>query len=878
MTRSPVSGRSGLIDRRALVAALDRGTDKPVTIISAPAGSGKTSLLRSWAEGPGRTRRIAFVTVRPGQHDAQPFWLALLGAVRAAASDAGHAVIPSATPDFNGDTMAERLLAEFSEVDGTLVLVIDDLHEIGAPETFEQLTALLTDLPPHVHAILAARRDPPLRLHRLRLAGELTELRSAHLRFTEIETSQFLTAAGLTLPHRAAELLHQRTEGWVAGLRLAALSLADHPDPERFVAEFSGSDRTVAEYLIAEMLEQQPAHVQRLLLRTSLLDRVNGELADLLTGSAGSARILLDLEDANAFVVSLDPGRMWFRYHHLFRGLLRLELRRTATAELPGLHARAARWLAAHGYTAEAIGHFQAAGDWTEAAELLTEHALSLTLDGRAGTVRALLRSFPSGPGENSPELAPVYAIADLDQLRLDEAAAHLHLARSAAAAAPPDRRHRRQLAILSLELLLARLRGHFDGVVEQVNSLPAPAAGQSNADIALGSDLRTIALLNLGVAESWSLRMPESERHLREGAELAREIGRPYLEVACRAQLGFAATARSLTEARRFSSAAIALAAEHGWDEQPVIAPALATLAGTMIWTGAFDEGEHWLDRALRVTREGSEPGLRLLLHLLGGMLHAARGRYRQALAEFEIAGQVQANMAGEHALAGRVLGGAVAAQARLGMPGKARATLAALGGQHTDNGEIRTATAIVCLAENDPASARSTLRAVLDGSAPVTHDFTRVEAHLLNALACRAEKEDRALRAGVEAALELAEPERLILPFILTGGWELLESVPAHSTSHAALITDILDAAQGSPPARTVVPPAEHLSPTELRLLRYLPTNLTRPEIAGELSVSVNTVNTHIRNIYTKLGVTDRSTAVQRGRELHLLSAGRT
>jgi LuxR family maltose regulon positive regulatory protein len=183
-----------------------------------------------------------------------------------------------------------------------------------------------------------------LRLHRLRLAGELAEIRAADLRFSERETRELLDASGIALSEAGAALLHQRTEGWAAGLRLAALSLAGHPDPERFVAEFSGSDRTVAEYLLAETLDRQPADVQDLLLRTCLLDRVNGELADLLTGRPGSERILLDLEDANAFTESLDPERAWFRYHHLFADFLRLELRRTLPDQVPVLHRRAAQW------------------------------------------------------------------------------------------------------------------------------------------------------------------------------------------------------------------------------------------------------------------------------------------------------------------------------------------------------------------------------------------------------------------------------------------------------------------------------------------------------------------------------------------------------
>jgi LuxR family transcriptional regulator, maltose regulon positive regulatory protein len=316
-----------------------------VTIISAPAGSGKTSLLRAWASRPEQPRRLATLQVQRDQQDAQQFWLALLDAVRHASAATGQAEPPAATPDFNAPAMVDRVLSELADASGGVTLVIDDLHELASPEAVAQLTRLLTSLPPQVHAILTTRHDVRLGLHELRLAGELAEIRAADLRFTERETRELLDASGITLSPAGVALLYQRTEGWAAGLRLAVISLAGHRDPERFVTEFSGSERTVAEYLIAEMLDRHPPDVQDLLLRTSLLDRVNGELADLLTGRLGSEPILLDLEDANAFVESLDPGRTWFRYHHLFADLLRLELRRTLPAEVPVLHRRAAGWV-----------------------------------------------------------------------------------------------------------------------------------------------------------------------------------------------------------------------------------------------------------------------------------------------------------------------------------------------------------------------------------------------------------------------------------------------------------------------------------------------------------------------------------------------------
>ena len=279
-----------------------------MTIISAPAGSGKTSLLRAWAGRPEQPRQLAVMQVQRDQHDAQQFWLALLDAVRQARAPTSPAEPPAATPDFNGRAMVDRVLSELADARGDVMLVVDDLHELNCPEALAQFSRLLMSLPPRVHAMLTTRHDLRLGLHQLRLAGELAEIRAADLRFSERETRELLDASGIALSEAGAALLHQRTEGWAAGLRLAAIALADHPDPERFVAEFSGSDRTVAEYLIAEMLDRQPDDVKDLLLRTSLLDRVNGELADLLTGRPGSERILLALEDANAFVVSLDPG------------------------------------------------------------------------------------------------------------------------------------------------------------------------------------------------------------------------------------------------------------------------------------------------------------------------------------------------------------------------------------------------------------------------------------------------------------------------------------------------------------------------------------------------------------------------------------------
>ena len=866
-----------LIRRGELIAAFGRATEAKVTLISAAAGSGKTSLLRAWAGGPGRHHRLATVQVRRDQQDAQQFWLALLTAVRQASVATSRAEPPAATPDFNGRVMVDRVLSELAGQRGRLILIIDDLHELNCPDALAQLTRLLTNLPGDVHAVLATRRDLPLRLQQLRLAGELAEIRAADLRFSERETRELLDASGVALSDAGAALLHQRTEGWAAGLRLAALSLAGHPDPERFVAEFSGSDRTVAEYLIAEMLDRQPDDVKDLLLRTSVLDRVNGELADLLTGRPGSERILLALEDANAFVVSLDPGRTWFRYHHLFADLLRLELRRALPAEVPTLHRYAADWLIQHGQIADAIRHTQAAGDWSDAARLLADQSFSLTMDGQAQTVRALLEAFPPGAPADDPELALIRAGLNLARGRLDETAAHLAVAESHAETTPPDRQRRLQVAIASLKLSLATRRGHLASVLEQAKFLDSPVTGQSDEDIALDSDLRAVALMNLGTVEA-SLALADAERHLQEGAALAREIGRPYLEVRCLAQLAFASRVRPFVTTRRRCREAIALAERHGWGAEPMIAPALVTLAANLVWTGSFDEGERWLQRTERALQTDTGPDIRLLVHIVNGMLQAGRGRRREALREFSAAEHLRSQLADSHALASQVTGWLLATQARLGMTDEARACLAALDDDRARSGEVGNARAAISIAEGDPAAALAAVAGVLNGTAPVVGYVALVETHMLAGLAHRQLGDQRAANQAAERALALAEPDRLVLPFAITGSAELLETLPRHDTAHAALLTDVLDVLHGSSPSARdqPLPPAEELSPTELRVLRYLPTNLSRPEIASELSVSVNTVNTHVRNIYAKLQARDRSSAVQRARELRLLSAG--
>jgi LuxR family maltose regulon positive regulatory protein len=415
-----------------------------VTVVSAQPGSGKTVLLRSWIAEAGLAGQAAWVAAG-SDGEPQRFWLAVVGALRQTVPGSGLVRELTAAPDLDGWAVVERLLTDLASLRERIWLVIDDVHELG-PEVLRQLELLIMRAPPRLRFVLASRHDVRLGLHRLRLEGELAEVRGPDLRFSLVEARELFAAAGVELAEPALVSLVERTEGWAAGLRLAVLSLAGHPDPERFAAEFSGSERTVAEYLLAEVLDRQSEAVRRLLLRTSILDRVNGELADLLTGDAGGERVLQDLEKANAFVVSLDGPRPWFRYHQMFAGLLRLELRRSAPAEITGLHRGASGWLAGHGYPVEAIRHAQTAADWELAARLLADHWPSLYLDGQREIADELLAGFPPGVRAADAQLAAIAAARELAHGSLDAAERYLSLAERGTPSVPDTRHGQAQL------------------------------------------------------------------------------------------------------------------------------------------------------------------------------------------------------------------------------------------------------------------------------------------------------------------------------------------------------------------------------------------------------------------------------------------------
>ena len=540
-----------------------------VIVVSAPPGSGKTVLLRSWISDSGLAERAAWVPAGPSERDPQQFWLAVTGALRATGPGSVLVRPLTAAPDLDGGAIAERLLADLAPLADRVWLVVDDVQELG-PDALRQLELLIMRAPRGLRFVLAARHDVRLGLHRLRLEGELAEIREPDLRFTVAEAAELLAAAGVDLPEVA--LLVQRTEGWAAGLRLAALSLPGHPDPGRFAAEFSGTERTVAEYLLAEVLDRQSDPVRRLLLRTSILERVNGELADLLTGDEGGERALQDLEAANAFVVAVDPARTWFRYHQMFAGLLRLELRRAEPGEVTGLHAAAAGWLAARGSAVEAVRHAQAAGDWELAARLLAGHWPGLHLDGQAATVHELLAGFPAGMPTADTELAVVAAADEVAHGSLEAAERYLALAGRHLASVPAGRGEYRRLLLGVVRLLLDRQRGNLPAVAADARDLQAMAEVADAAQPGLGEDLSALALISLGSTELWATASQDAERCLDRGIALARRGGRPHLEFTGLAYQAPHEIYHSFARAAERGRQAVELAERHGWTDDPAV------------------------------------------------------------------------------------------------------------------------------------------------------------------------------------------------------------------------------------------------------------------------------------------------------------------
>jgi len=577
----------------------------------------------------------------------------------------------------------------------------------------------------------------------------------------------------------------------------------------------------------------------------------------------------MELEDAGAFVVAVDPERSWFRYHHLFEDLLALELRRIAPQEVPGLHTIAAEWWAEHGYPVEAIRHAQAGENWGLAARLLADNWFGLYFDGRLATRRELLSGFPAGVVAADPELVVLAGADKRAAGSLEETERYLGLAARMSASVPEDRRGRFTIALAFERFELARARNDLRAVAEEAQRL---VASTDATEFGLGEEVRTRVLTDLGIAEMWSGRLEDAERHLDQGLEEARRISRPMLELHALAHLALLSPFRSLATAEQRAMQAIELARKHGWEETaPAAAAAYVALGGATVWRGRLGEAESWLDLAERVLGHDTQPTA-ATLYATRGLLAFARGRHAEAAAAYRDAERMERLLVMPHMFTARVQALKLQMLVRVGETEQVERALAEMDQEERDTSQVRVVLAALRLARDDPEAAVDVLAPLLDDSTPVMASAWDIEALLLEAIA-------RALRdpGAASRALDVAEPAGLLLPFLLYPTAELLERQARLRTTHASLIAEILNLLSGHTPAarpKDAAPPLEPLSRSELRVLRYLPTNRPAPEIAAELFVSLNTIRTHLRNVYAELGVHNRADAVTRARELGLLS----
>jgi LuxR family maltose regulon positive regulatory protein len=869
-----------VVARPRLFALLDAGVERPVTLVAAPAGAGKTMLLTSWMSAVSPPGPVAWLSLDHGDNDPVRFWTYVLAALcrsGALPADSGlQTLMPSPQGD---DALLPMLLHGLEELASPVVLVLDDVHELTEPRVLHGIELLVRHAPPQLRLVLSTRADPPLPLHRLLVSGRLTQLRAADLAFTVAEVAELLAEYDYCseLSDDDLAVLQARTEGWAAGLRLAAVSMQHQPDLHRFVTELAGDERSLAGYLVSEVLEQQPAEMRSFLVRTCVVDQLSGELADALTGRDDGERTLARLERANAFVVALGSRRDWYRYHPLFAELLRYELRREAPHEVTELRRRAARWYAGHGLPVDAVQQAVTMRDWGFAAELIAEHGFGVALHGQDQGFRDLLDRLPAGAARLAPELALLMAS---ERIASDDGAeASLQLAREQERMLADDRRARFTLILATCRLLRAGRAGDLDEVL---------AAGRealaAHAQLGAGDDMggvaaaaRAVALSGLGSAELWSGELDAAEVHLLAGQAAALWAGLDNVRLDCLSALALLhAVGGRLGLAVRTGEAAVGLAGEHA-GAAPAVAGALLALAWAHYQRDDLATAGSYLERASEGAGTAPDRPLRAAIRMVGGRLRYAQADPVGALAEL---GAVRRDLAGwdPPQLLSRWL-----ATIELELPLAAGdAEPAPALPASADTGRPAAAPEAVVLARrqlaaDDPAGTVRTLSPFLAGTMPAADLDTRIRAWLLHALASHALDDVDHAAASLRHAVDLAGPEEHRRIFLDAGasGRVLVARYREWVDASWPFLDELALAALDPTPAAVSPMPAliERLSEREQAVLRYLPTMLTFVEIGSELFISVNTTKSHVRSIYRKLGVVGRRDAVRRARQLQLL-----
>jgi LuxR family maltose regulon positive regulatory protein len=900
--------RRGLVPRLRLSEQLDRGAASKLMLVSAPAGFGKTTLLAEWlAAGPAAPadeRLAAWLSLDRGDNDPVSFWTYVIAALRTVASGVGESALAllQASQPPSIEVALTMLLNDLGSVSGDIVLVLDDYHAIDAREVQDGMAFLLDHLPPGLHVVIASRADPALPLPRLRARGELVEIRAAELRFMPDEAAAYLNEMmGLQLTAPDVAALEGRTEGWIAALQLAALSMQGRDDVAGFIAGFAGDDRYVVDYLVEEVLQRQSDRVRAFLLQTSVLGRLSGPLCDAVTGHDGGRAMLEALDRGNLFLVPLDDRRRWYRYHHLFADMLRARLLDEQPEQVPGLHGRASAWYEQNGEPSAAIGHALAAGDFEKAADLAELAIPAMRRTRQEATVRGWLKEIPDELVRVRPVLAVGFAGALLAgnefegvQGRLRDAERWLEPAAGGrlGAQAPPA-----EMVVVD--------QGEFPrlpGAIELYRAGLALAAGDAAGTV----------------------------RHARRAMDLALED-----DHLCRAGaaglLGLTFWGSGdLAAAHRDYSACVAGLHRAG-HVSDVLGCSIA-LADIRITQGRLGAGLHTYEQALRLAPEPAGSVLRGTADMYVGMSEIHRERD-----ELDVATQhlLRSRELGERAGLPQNLYRWRVAMARIreaeGDPDGALdllneaerlylgdffpnvrpipAVRARLLAGHGDVGQARRwareeglsvdddlsylrefehiTLARVLMAQHATGPPERSLQdatRLLDRLLPAAQAGERagsaIEILVLRALAHQAHGDIRAALAALEGAVNLAEPEGYVRVFVDEGPpmAALLKAAAKQGTARGyarRLLAAATGTEPGAPARQALVDP---LSERELDVLRLLGTELGGPAIARELTVSLNTMRTHTKNIYAKLGVTNRRAAVRRAADLSLLPGART
>ena len=841
----------------------------PLTVVTAPAGAGKTMALASWAAaGAGA---VAWVSLNEFDNQPGVFWPYVVAALRRSG-----VAVPADSPAGRGRDASHvfvlRLAAALAAQDPPVTLVLDDFHLLTGSAVRDGLGYVLRNAGAGLRLVVSARTDPLLPLHRYRLAGQLTEIRAGDLAFTVAEAGLLLARHGQTLPADSLERLTRRTEGWAAGLRLAAIGMGAHPDPDRFVMEeLVTEDSAVTGYLAHEVLNAQPPEMREVLLSTSILERVSAEAARELTGNEQAAAILPALARATGFVQPAGSG--WYRYHTLVAEVLRLQLRREHPGRIAFLHRRAARWCERNGLFTDAVRHAARAGDWQLAAEIVIDDlAIGQIIEPQDGQCLAEeFAAMPPGQAWTGPQPHLVSAAIALSSGRPELCAAMLDAADGILERVPAD-----QETICRLSAALIRLAACLRAG-DPVTAASAAARAEllfgkvPGAKLARHPDLSRYLLCGRGAVELWCGHLDEAVRILQAGAAAEDTCGGRHEQAGCVAHLALAEALRGRLRHAAELAGQAPVAGEHRAPDRNPDPAVLVALAWVHLQRYELREARNRLkqaDAALCVNPD-KLVGTVAYLAAAGGALAEGRPEVAaqlttRARSRWHVPAWLDQQLSLAESRARAAAGdipAALAAAERAGSSPEAAVTLA-----HA------------WAAAGDGESAQRALAPVLaaDGGAP---DRVRLHAWLVDARLSYAGGDSTRGRSSLACALRLAEPEQLRLPFVIERGWigPVLRRDPELAHAHRRLLAatpghDQLPAPQGTPgqaPILVAVP----LSEREREVLRHISGLLSTTEVASEMHITVNTVKTHLGNIYRKLAATRRGEAVRRARQLELI-----